>query len=631
MPNGEADTSTVYEVLLENRASGPADAISKSVTGMLDRLRELKEKGQGIVKQILTRPLDKAGDAASSFRTKLLALGATIAGFLALRQLKRELTEIFNEAVRVESRLVAIANLTGSDQFAEQTIGWARKYAMELRVPREELFSISEGLAQIGINAANFDPRGIIAAGQAAGGVANVVQQLRQAALDPSTLLRMQETFRALPFERLQEIIRTTTPGDFQGRVEALNRLFAEVYGDTIERSRRSVAGLRQGLRELILQFRETVAGVGSPLFNFFREQFEKAVQFVEHAQPTIRALSNSISQILTESLRAVTRFVDFILERFGTSFSDIADKGDRFRTKFLIPMTAEIIGFITRIELFAEKAFGTVADFLAKLQDDEFRRKATAIGGIGGVVLGLLLRRPTLLVGGLALLGLHGKLSADSDDVNAQASIINFSQLLDDLVSSLPTSQEGLSDLALMAGIGLLGVAPPVGAGLILGALINKGYRALLPEGVRNLIEEYGGFAVDPAGAAARRISEAREERGERERLESGLSAVRAAENLDVETARGLAALAGGQWEGVVERSIYRAAQRAGRVTPTDVTLPTGLWGGGVNVTIDVLDPALALGAADRQVEISAERGQRSLFANPAQRLATYQRVHGR
>ena len=624
MPNGEEQGRTVWEVVLDDRASGPAEAISQSVTGLLNRLRDLKERGVGVIRDILTRPLEAAGEKSEGFRNKLIALGAAIGGFLAFRKMKNELTEIFNEAVMVEGQLVRLANLTGSDRFAEQTLGWARRWAVELRIPREELFSISEGLAQIGINAAKFDPSGIVAAGQAAGGVASVVTALRQAALDPSYLLRLQETFRALPFERLQEIIRTTQPGDFQGRIEALNTLFREVYGDNLERSRRSVIGLRQGLRELITQFRETIAGVGSPLFNFFREQLEKAVDFNQRSAPTIRAIGQTISSILETTLRSVMQFVDFVLDRFGVSLSDIADKGEQFRTRFLIPVQAEIIGYITRIELFAERAFGTIAEFLDKLRDEEWQRKATAIGGIGGVVLGMLLRRPTLIIGGLGLLKIHHGLSAPSDEANAAADVGYFERLLDDIWSALPSTQEGWSDLAILAGVALL-ASPlaPVGAGFILGGLINKGYRSIVPEWAQDIIEEYGGFFIDPAGATARRIGEAGEEREERRwqaRQMQEHQAVQAAEDLDIRRARALAA---GD-EAIMARveSTFRSAARAaGRTSPAELSYQTA-EGETVRVTVDMLDPTLALAYSDEQVRISTEREMRSDFQHGVMRI---------
>jgi len=606
MPNGVAN-QTVYEVFLQDRASMVADTISKSVTGMLNRLQEMKEKGAGVVKDILTRPLGTAAEASEGLRNKLLALGAAITGFLALRKLKTELTEIFNEGVRVESQLVRLANLTGSDQFAEQTVGWAHKWALQLRIPRQELYSIAEGLSQIGINASQFDPSGIIAAGQAAGGVTNVVNALRQSALDPSSLLQLQETFRALPFERLQEIIQTTMPGDFQGRVEALNALFREVYGDTLERSQRSVVGLRQALAELLLQFRETIAGVGSPLFDFFRSQLEKAVEFIQRARPTIQALGQSISQILTETLRSVVRFVDFILERFGTSFEDIAEHGDRFRTRFLIPVTAEIIGFITRIELFAEKAFGTIADFLGKLKDEEWQRRMSAIGGVGGVVLGLLLRRPSLIVGGLALLKIHHSLSS-SDTANAEADPSYFSKLMSDIWATLPSDEEGWSNLSILAGMALLtGPLAPIGGAFILGGLINKGLTTL-PDWAQGLITGGAEFALLGPGSLFEGSRREAHEREASERIDIRRNeAMAAARALDVPRARGLS-LGDPNLARQVENIITAEARRRGRTTEASVSYQTA-EGQVTTVVVDVLDPVLALAHADQQVDIYTER----------------------
>ena len=238
-----------------------------------------------------------------------------------------------------------------------------------------------------------------------------------------------------------------------------------------------------------------------------------------------------------------------------------------------------------------------------------------TAIGGIGGVVLGLLLRRPTLIIGGLGLLKIHHGLSVPSDEANAEADVGYFSRLLDDLWAALPSSQEGWSDLAILAGIALL-ASPlaPVGAGFILGGLINKGYRSLVPEWARDIIEEYGGFFIDPMGEAARRTVAGREERREQVGAQREVEALGAAARLEVGRARTLAA-GDVSLMARVEDLIRRRALAEGRAEYRSQFLTPAV---GPLVTIDILDPALALGMADRQVEIQVERAKKVMQYNP-------------
>ena len=462
--------------VIQDKASAVAAKIDKSVTAMTNSFVNFKKKAKGAVTNLLTAPFRMAGKAIGFLTNKFVILAGLVGGFLAFRKMKQQISDIFEEAVKLEQQLVRLANITGSERFAEQTLGWAKQFAKDLRVPREELFNIAEGLAQIGINASEIDPSGIIAAGQAAGGVSQVVQALQQAAMDPSSILQLQQTFRQLPFERLQEIIRTTQPGDFQTRIQMLNTLFMETFGDNLDRSRKSVIGLRQGLRELITQFRETLVGVGSPLFEFFRDNLEKAVKFIERNERTIKEIGASISQILTAALKSVLKFADFVLERFGLNLDKITESGESFRKRFLFPATAEIIGMIVKLELFAEAAFTKIAEIIDKFKDKEARDKILTIAGVGGVLLGLLLRRPSLIIGGLGLLMINHKLTGD-DTVNQEADVLNFTNIMDTVLSSVGSmTEDQLSDLVLAAGIVLLATPlAPLGAGLIAGATADK------------------------------------------------------------------------------------------------------------------------------------------------------------
>ena len=478
-PEGVIKTGLIVDVV--DNASEPSKKIGVSIDGLIDRLTSMIKRGTGAFKKVFTSPLGAAEKGIGSFKKTLIALGTSIGAFLFFRKMKRSIESIFEEAVKLETQLLAIANATGSAQFAEQTLGWARRFAKELRVPREDLFAIAQGLQEIGVNAAQIDPSGIIAAGQAVGGVSQVISAIQEAALDPNALLGLQERFRQLPFGELQEIIATVEAGDFEGKVQALNALFSKTFGDNIERSRNSVAGLRQGLREMILTFQEAIVGVGSPLFDFFRDQLDKAVKFIEDNQRNIREIGASISSILTTALRAFLDFLDFVLEKFGLGLDDISDKGTKFRRKFLIPATAEIIGLITRIEVFAEVAFDKVTGIFQKFSDPETVAKATALAGFGAIILGILLRRPTLLIGGATLLGISGKFGAADDSANAAAGIFDPINIMAGISSGLKavlSNPAMITDLSMAIGMILItvpGMQIP-GAILLAGGLAAKG-----------------------------------------------------------------------------------------------------------------------------------------------------------
>lgn len=469
MPDGEADrplfhTGVVASVV--DRASGPANRVSNAVSGMLDRLGEMRSQGQGVIQRTITDPLSRVREGfqenflqpvnesvggLDQLQRKLIQLGTFLAGFFAFREIKQQLTEIFEQTVELESQLVDLANRTGSERFSQNVLGWARDLSQELGRPREQLFGIAEGLAEVGINATQIDTEGILAAGDAIGSVDSAMSGIMDAVRDPQGIFQLNELFnRQLPFERLRDIVqRFPGPGEFRGRFQAINQLLRETFGENLERSAQSVEGLRNTWDSMMEEIRMSIMGrPGDPdsLFSFIRTTMDRAINFVEENRGLLHSIGSSVGDVLRAMGQSLMDFFDHVLETFGVDMEEIRQGGEAFRRELLIPLTAEIIGMIERMERFAEGAFDVLHDLFSENVIGDVMEKATRVFGLGATIIGVITRSPSFLLAGATALGI-------SEAADLSSTPEGISGTIESAVAALDFATSGVLDQFYMIG----------------------------------------------------------------------------------------------------------------------------------------------------------------------------------
>lgn len=464
------------------------------------------------------KTLSRMGGLFKRFRGYLLGLGGILAGWLGFRAI-RSFNDLIRDSIdlvsKMEEQLRGLANLTGSDRWAAASLEWARSLRRELGLAVETSLELARSLSRIGIAAASTNVRGLLAAQQAVG-VSG--EQIVTAVRSPDQFMGLFEQFRGqVPFFALQEILASTGPFDYEERLERLNSLLLRIFGHTLERGKGTLASLRDQISMMGQEIREAI--VGRPddpnsFYSFLRGMVQRIRNFIAENLDNIRTLAGTVGTILRAFWENTVLFFRNSFEILGVNLSDTADKFHAFNQNIILPYTFRIVNLMTQVRLFSERTVEAIRNLFENPVRMERIKDMVAVGAI---LLGLLSRRPLMMIAGAGMLGYD----IPTGEVTSPGQWIqNLTMGVMDLM------RPGLTGLWLIAAAVSAVTGNKIGAAIFLGLAAASGARGLLSmvgvdTGLGDITE--AGSAADQLEETSKDLAKTLREREALERNYSG------------------------------------------------------------------------------------------------------------
>jgi hypothetical protein len=442
---------------------GDEDAIRRFRARTSEVVDRFKNIGAAIRDRLRT-PLEnirRLGERVwNPFTRRLAQVGALIGGFFAIRALKRSFDELFESTVRLEEAFISLANLTGSEEFAADLVDWARDLTDTLPATRDQILQVGTAFARVGVDVRDIDIAGLFEAARVAGeDFVGFSTRFAQASRDPASFMSFLEGLDRVPVS-MQALAASFNRFDIQGRAAAVSGAMGEFFDGTLERTRTTVTSIRTFMASMLDEIRQSVIGVpGRPgLFETIRSGMEGVLDFMRRNRPIFEQIGATIGSFLEIAARTVRDMFETVVRRLDPTIETLGDRMTFFQERVFGPLLV-VAEAVSRALV---NLTGTIVDAAKDLFSGEgpvrgLLREAANLVGFGLIAMGIMFRRPGLLISG-ALMVLPGLIGEEAFRNLAEGAFGDREEgdltFLDDLSGKLQRIQE----LSAAAGIAMIG-----------------------------------------------------------------------------------------------------------------------------------------------------------------------------